>query len=391
MEKVGKMKKQILNEINTRKTCPACLSDKLSSPIEPHAGLLFPTLPIGTSEQETDDIFAPFNIIMCNVCGLIMLRETIDPAILYKIFHSDGIGSLWQSHYSTFAKLIQRHHENGELLEIGAGQGKLATLLSEIYPNHMNIIDPDYAGSETGLKIHREMFLSHPNPALHENFDSLLSSHTLEHFNNFSDYFQGARKCLKKDGMLFTSVPNQEYGFLKGYGNQLNYEHPSVCTNMHWMYLHNLHGFKISEILFFRDHSVQFAAKKTEEKMDFSLELCEYSKIVLNNYTDSVNARISKVRELATDDKENWLFGASNFSQPLFMYGLSENIFTGFLDNSQLKHGKRLYGTNLVCRKPEDVMGKGRKKRVFINVGPYNPEVYQQLQKLDKSAEFVLL
>jgi len=57
---------------------------------------------------------------------------------------------------------------------------------------------------------------------------------------------------------------------------------------------------------------------------------------VIKEYTRNVTARIGKVCHLATDDKENRLFGASNFSQPLFVYGLDESIFTGVLDNSPL-------------------------------------------------------
>ncbi len=54
----------------------------------------------------------------------------------------------------------------------------------------------------------------------------------------FLEYFTTAWTCLKDGGLLFTSVPNQEAGLPKGYGKMLNFEHPSVCTNLHWIYLH---------------------------------------------------------------------------------------------------------------------------------------------------------
>ncbi len=78
------------------------------------------------------------------------------------------------------------------------------------------------------------------------------------------------------------------------------------------------------------------------------------------------------------------------------MYGLEEDKFCGLLDNSVLKHDKRMYGTSLVCRKPSDVFGQPRPAgalplRVFINIGSYNEEVRAQLAAMDPSVECVLL
>jgi hypothetical protein len=78
------------------------------------------------------------------------------------------------------------------------------------------------------------------------------------------------------------------------------------------------------------------------------------------------------------------------------MYGLEENKFTGLLDNSSLKHGKRLYGTSLMCHKPVDVVGRPRdtgepQLRVFINIGSYNEEVKTQLLSINANVECILL
>ena len=77
------------------------------------------------------------------------------------------------------------------------------------------------------------------------------------------------------------------------------------------------------------------------------------------------------------------------------MYGLEESRFVGLLDNSRLKHDKRLYGTSLVCRAPRDVVGPdapgGRPVRVFLNIGCYNDEVRAQLTALDPAVECITL
>jgi len=166
-------------------------------------------------------------------------------------------------------------------------------------------------------------------------------------------------------GRLFTSVPNQESSFAKGYGNQLNFEHPSVCLNSHWIALHYQNGFAIKEISFYLDHSIQFVAEKVEKSIHCKIDAEEFSKKVLEQYSNSIFERIEKIKKFANEDKENWIFGASNFTQPLFVYGLDEAIFKGVLDNSQLKHNKRLYGTNLICRNPEEIVKGNKNIRIF--------------------------
>ena len=78
------------------------------------------------------------------------------------------------------------------------------------------------------------------------------------------------------------------------------------------------------------------------------------------------------------------------------MYGLEEGRFCGLLDNSPLKHNKRMYGTALMCHKPADIVLRPRGPtelplRIFINIGSYNEEVRAQLLAMDASVECILL
>jgi len=374
-----------------RDKCPLCLSTEISEPIEPHKNLKFPVLPVCVDTPKEEDNFAPFNICICQNCGLILLKEIVDPEILYKIFHSDGIGKVWEKHYSKFVDLIKKHCPSGKILEIGAGQGKLITKLLEKYDSGIEVIDPLYEGPKENVKVHKKLLDNESCEELKEQFDAIVSSHTLEHFIEFNQYFKSAWKVLKKEGLLFTSVPNQELSFLRGYGNQLNYEHPSVCMNAHWIALHYQNGFIIKEISFFEDHSVQIVAQKTDLPIDYQIGVKGLSEKILNLYWDNIKERMDKIKQFATPDKENWLFGASNLSQPLFVYGLKEIYFKGVLDNSPLKHNKRLYGTNLICRKPEEIVNGKDKVRIFLNLAHYNQEVFEQIKKLDPKAECIFL
>ena len=188
-------------------------------------------------------------------------------------------------------------------------------------------------------------------------------------------------------------MPNQEFGFAKAHASMLNFEHPSVCTNLHWIFLFHRNGFLVEEVSLYKGHSIMIAARRVEIDVHFSLQTRELSRALLDDYTRAMQDRLATIRLLADPSKQNWLFGAHNNAQVLFMYGLEEGIFQGLMDNSPLKANKRLYGTSLVCRMPAEVVGQPHLQplRVFVNIGAYNAEVRAQLLRLDPDLECVTL
>ena len=141
--------------IYKRKHCPVCLNKNLPKGILPHVDLQFPLLPVCVDTPREQDELAPFTITICENCGLIQLVEVADPEVLYRIFHSDGMGpatGIWAEHYNKFAQLIFNHHKKGKLLEIGAGQGKLMEKLLGHYKEGMEVVDPQYEGLKKMLR-----------------------------------------------------------------------------------------------------------------------------------------------------------------------------------------------------------------------------------------------
>ena len=76
-----------------------------------------------------------------------------------------------------------------------------------------------------------------------------------------------------------------------------------------------------------------------------------------------------------------FLFGAHIFSQYLLSFGLDQSKIYGILDNSPLKIGKRLYGTNLTVFNPEII--KNENVGVIVKVGSYRNEIIEQLKKIN--------
>ncbi|MFA4960736.1 MAG: methyltransferase domain-containing protein [Candidatus Pacearchaeota archaeon] len=387
------MKIEIAKHLTRRIECPFCHSKNLSEAIPPHANIMMPVLPVCVDTPKEEDEFAPMNICLCEDCGLITLKDIVDPEVLYKIFHADGIGKLWEGQYNSLFELIKKYHKGGRLLEIGAGPGKVIERLLKHYKTGVEVFDPLYFGPKENVVVHNGLFNSKTAKELEGTFDTIVSCHTLEHFMDYNEYFINARKALKDGGLLITTVPNQEYNFSKGFGNVINLEHTSVCTNLHWIQLYLKHGFKIKEISFYIDYAIQIVGEKTNEPAMFEIsDLKEYTRRMIDQFGQRIIERINKVKTYAKPDKENWLFGASLIAHQLFAYGLDEKVFKGVLDNSPPKQNKRLYGTDLICRKPEDIIKSNSDNiRIFLNVVQFNQEVYEQIRGINKNIECVFL
>jgi hypothetical protein len=83
-----------------------------------------------------------------------------------------------------------------------------------------------------------------------------------------------------------------------------------------------------------------------------------------------------------------YTFGAHVFSQYLFTSGLAEDLVDAILDNSKVKQGKRLYGSNLTIASPEILRGK-KNPLILLNCGAYNAEIAEQIKTtINQDAQF---
>ena len=314
-----------------------------------------------------------------------MLRNYVDPAVLYASFHNDALGKVWEAHHRAFANLVTSYKVR-RVIEVGAGNGRLASLIPSL---SYTAIDPQFSGKDPRIVVCKSLLNSDVAAQLAGSCDVVVSSHTLEHFIEFNEYFRHARTMLEAGGMLFTSVPNQEVGFAAGNGNMLCFEHPALCTNMHWLALHARNGFCVREVSTFRDHSLMIAAQKSEVDLSPCMRLGDMSRGLFASYAASVQRKVATIAAAVADkQKPNWLFGAHMTAQALFAYGVDERVFVGVVDNSPGKHGKRLYGTNLICVAPSTLLHNAR---VFLNIGAYNAEVGVQLQSIAPGVECIPL
>ena len=77
-----------------------------------------------------------------------------------------------------------------------------------------------------------------------------------------------------------------------------------------------------------------------------------------------------------------YLFGAHIFSQFLLEFGLKTDRIVSILDDSELKQGKRLYGSNLFVEKPPVAKDKGAVLAI-VKAGSYTEEISNRLREMN--------
>lgn len=327
-----------------------------------------------------DDLFADMNWAICPESGIIQLDKLIPLDILYQEQHVDGTGPTWQQYYVDFASYILKQNAKS-FLEIGGGAGKLASLVTESSPEtSWTMVEPNplHPGNNQ-IKIIPAFF--------DENFkssgtvDAVIFSQVMEHAYDPNSFIKNIANFLAVGGKLVFAYPNLELWLKNKFTNALNFEHTMFLTDYFVDYLLIKYGFKINDKYFYKDHSVFYSAEKIEQPEalpELENKYVEYKKI-FNDFIDYHKTIVDEINKKINVTKEPvYLFGAHIFSQYLINFGLNTVKIVSVLDNSPLKQGKRLYGTNLMVESPKVLKGKGKAK-LILKAGIYNDEIKKDI------------
>lgn len=328
------------------------------------------------------DVKADMSWAICPESGVIQLDKLLPLDILYQEQHVDGTGPTWERYYEDFSKYIAQYSPKN-VLEIGGGAGKLAQLTVKKLPEvTWTVVEPNPWIQETEqIKVVPSFF--------DENFqyegpiDTVVFSQVMEHAYDPQAFVKSIAQFLKTGDRLICAYPNLIAWLKNKFTNAINFEHTMFLTDYFVDFLLKKYGFEIENKHFYEDHSVYYTARKIdqEEEPVFENHYEEYKKIFLDyiEYYDSLvkdlNAKIEAF------DGEVYVFGAHIFAQHLFQVGLDERRVRAILDNSPLKEGKRLYGTNLVVEKPDVIAGK--KVAVILKVGVHRDDILAQLLSIN--------
>lgn len=361
--------------------------------------LTLPAMPVCMSATTTDpdtDKFCDMTFALCKQTGLIQLTDVPYNDDIYSHVHNDAIGPTWIQHNEKLAGLVHTHapDNSAHIVEVGGGSGKLASIIQQNgkYDSY-TIVDPNQVDTDTdlgGVTFMREYLTA--VSSLDHAPDVIIHSHTLEHVDNPIAFITLIASHLAFGGLHIFSLPNLKVLFDRCYLNALQFEHSFLIREEYVdAILHNC-GFDIVEKTMFReDHSCMYVTKYTGKRDTVPIPSFYNQHLgMLTSFKLKNEAFCKRVNVQAKAHVENggrvYVYGGHSFTQFLISFGLDTQYISCILDNSELKIGKRLYGTTLTIRHPSEIRNSSN-AAVILRAAGYQNEIKAQLNELDPSVD----
>lgn len=341
----------------------------------------FPTFVGCVETPKSEDMVANMVWDICKDTGLIQLRKLLPLEILYLDQHNDGTGKIWQDHYTAFAKFLYKYKPKN-ILEIGGAHDHIAINYWKLDPKvNWATIEPNPQNiTSKKIKVIKSWF----DEGFRANMpvDTIIHSHVFEHSYEPFKFIEHIGKFLKKGDRHIFTFPNLLPMFENKWTNCLNFEHTALLTEEITEYILKKFGFIILEKQYYGDpHSIFYATEKSDTPISLPAMENKYDKYK-KLFMDYINYHIDMINELNGLTKKStapvYLFGAHIFSQTLIQFGLKTDRIISILDNSPMKQGKRLYGTDFIIESPKILKDKGP-INLILKAGIYNDEIKKDI------------
>ncbi len=157
-------------------------------------------------------------IYQCGNCGLVQNPVDFDHESYYQNYeyssgHSEFTRTFMRHYAVAVCEAFQKSHGRfpESVLEIGSGDGEQLRIFQQLGVPHVLGIEPSDAlvhqSEKIGVPAYKGLFSCDMIANLsHRKFDICLSSYTLDHVRNPSDYLRAAHELLIADGVLAFEV-----------------------------------------------------------------------------------------------------------------------------------------------------------------------------------------
>lgn len=345
----------------------------------------FPSF-IGTSSQEhSKDIISDLIFDISKSSGIVQIRKLLPTELVYKKFHSEALGNIWNNHHKSFSKFVM-DHDPINVLEIGGSDGFIGHISKKKNKNlNWTVIDLLISEKYSEINYLNGDYSEYLNKF--KEINTLVHSHTIEHFYDPKLFLENISDLLETGTKHIFSIPNFDKYLENNYSNILNFEHTFFLNESLMDNLLIEYGFKIIKKQYFEDHSIFYSTEKIDKKVKVNYNNYNINKKNFSNYFRYYEKIISKLNDSLADEKY-YLFGAHVFSQFLISMGLNKTNIINILDNSDLKNNKRLYGSNFFIQKPK-VIKDLKEPKVIVFAGPYQKEIEDQLKKINSGVKII--
>lgn len=337
----------------------------------------FPVFMGCMNQPQEADLKADMSWWISRSTGLVQLKQLLPLDVLYPESHGAGaVGALWERHHRAFAHFLHKLSP-GSVFEIGGAHGILEKEYQAFGAVPWLIMEPNPSPVE-GCKATFIKGFFDDSFVCDSPFDVVVHSHVFEHIYEPDSFMRHLAGFMPNGKNLAFSLPNMLAMMERKYTNCINFEHTVLLTEPYVEHLLAKHGFRLqAKEYFMNDHSIFYAAVRDDSVQPKALPAEQYQ-INKKLYTDYLHYHQQLIAELNGSMLDTtdpiYLFGAHVFAQYLIAFGLNTDKVICILDNDKKKHGRRLYGTNLMVSSPSCLSGI-ENPCVILKAGVYNDEI----------------
>ena len=369
--------------------CRFCSSKNLSNIIDlglmPLAGAFI------KDKNFTDEKLYPLNLLYCDDCSLVQVKEVISADTLFKnnyFFFSSSIKTL-VSHFEKYSiylyeRFLIKKNNTANVLEIGCNDGVLLRPFTKLgikpvgvdpavnvvknIKSKKCIIYNDYFTEELSMDILKK----------HNKFDLIISNFSFAHIDDMHDVMKGIVNLLSNDGVLAIEIYYlrnivEEMNFDMIYHEHMSYY--SLHTLIQFFKLYRMEVFDVNHIKEVRSGSTRFFVKFSDNKkinitknvkkvLSDEIKLKYNSSEIYNEYSKKIlNSKIQTmdlIKKLKSNNKKIIGYGASGRGTIIMNYFGIDNKWIDFvIDDAPQKEnyytpGNRVLIKNWKSLKKED-------------------------------------
>jgi hypothetical protein len=362
-----------------RTSCIFCHSNNVSDILDNDK--YFSTMSLALTSNTYSKYYMPYNVLRCNECDAFQTKYLGDLSIVYGKNHLDSYGTVKANKHTQFAEFITENIDIQGIIEIGGCSNALSDVVLENFKTEYNIIEPDFTGNSTNVKIISDFVENVDLCTIPAN--TIIMSDVFEHFYNPVDILNRLQSSSNIQ-YLYLNHPDFDYCIKNNIEIALNFEHTFLIEHEFLFKLFKKYGFSLTRKYNYMNLSIFLEFKKDE--LFVSDEQC-CKKLVRNTdiipfiykYINNNKLIAEKLNEYIHNhrNKSYYVWPASIHAIPLFSYGLNHNMLSGILDNSPNKIGKYLTTYGLKCLSFNNLLQTCDSNTVIFiaNAGPYVKEI----------------
>lgn len=378
-------------------SCRLCNSKELKLILE--MGVQPPANSLHDNRQMPDEV--PLTLIRCDNCGVVQLRETIDPEYLFRNYNwVTGTAKTTVEFAERFPKIIEKKiGKVSNVLEIASNDG---TFLKFFKQNNIEVLGVEPAANianmarEGGIETENVFFDEEAAKNIkkkYKPFDLIVARNVIPHVENLNSVAKGIYHLLSDGGTLAV-----EFHYAAEIMEGLQYD-SIYHEHIFYFTAQSLKDFFAKKKLFMfdcdrsplsggsliayfsvKEKSISYELSSILEKervsqlnlekswLDFAVRVKEH-KINMKNLLDGIHG----AKKIA--------YGASARSSTLMNYcGINEKIIDYVIDNSPLKQGRYTPGTNIKIM-PLDSIDVNSYEYIFITAWNFQEEIIESLEK----------